>query len=117
MRSSAEKLGDLLRRQWTRKEIALGELAPERPDLPELLLRLDAFGDDRHADLARQLANGDRNLRLSLAIAHASHEALVDLDGVERQLVQVLERRVPGPEIVDMNADAERAEVVEHSLG
>ena len=41
------------------------------------------------------------------------HERAVDLDRVERQLAQVGQRRVAGPEVVEDDADAQRAELLQ----
>jgi hypothetical protein len=46
-------------------------------------------------------------------IPHPGDEAPVDLDGVDRQAVEVGQRRVPGPKIIDGDFDPEPANFVE----
>src|SRR3569623_1696129 len=48
-----------------------------------------------------------------LLSAHAVDEALVDLEAIERELADVLERRVTGAENVERDEEAHLAELVE----
>ena len=47
----------------------------------------------------------------------AAHEALVDLDLVERRLLQIAERRVAGAEVVERQPHAERLQLGEGFVG
>ena len=55
-------------------------------------------------------------LRLPV-LGGAADEALVDLDLVERRLLQIAERGIAGAEIVEREADADRLQLGEHVVG
>ena len=48
--------------------------------------------------------------------AEIAHEAAVDLDLVEAERQQLRHGRVPGAKIVERNAHADRAQLVDHAL-
>ena len=79
---------------------------------------LGALGGRVHAEALGERDDGadDRGVA---AARHggAAHEALVDLDLVERRLLQIAERRIAGAEIVEREADAERLQLGEHVVG
>ena len=82
---------------------ALGVLAIELLQPLDLIHRLDAFGDHVEAQLGSERDDGtdDRHLRMRhAAIVGHLHERGGDLDGVEREAVQVAERGMTGAEIV-----------------
>ena len=53
--------------------------------------------------------------RCPIVRAHPTDETPVDLDLVDGKSVQVLQRGVPGPEVVDRHAHAELAQATEHA--
>ena len=57
------------RRLRTRVQEALAEFAAELDQRVVLLLRLDAFGDDLHAECARQREDGAHDRRAAAAVA------------------------------------------------
>src|SRR3546814_1364627 len=83
-------------------DIALDVAAPQLADQREFVLQFDALGGGLHAQRL-----GERDDRLDdrgVAVAgdrRAAHERLVDLDLVERRLLQIAERRLAGAEIVE----------------
>nr|AHE14884.1 hypothetical protein asmbl_17 [uncultured bacterium] len=77
-------------------------------------LVLDALRDDPHPEVVRELHDRAGDERLVLAGRHAQHEALVDLQLVQRQLPQQGQRRVAGPEVVHRQPQAQRVQVGEH---
>ena len=69
--------------------------AAQRPQLGELTLRLDPFGDRREAERMGEIddAGNDGAVALFLADApEAVDERLVDLQRVDRETLQVRER-------------------------
>ncbi|MEZ5182317.1 MAG: hypothetical protein R2702_10650 [Acidimicrobiales bacterium] len=94
------------------EEVSLGPPAAEALERRRLLLELDALGD--HVDAERVAEADDRLQQHGVGLAvHRLGEGPVDLQHVDRQGPQVVERRVPGAEVVDGHPDAERAELLE----
>src|SRR4029079_6438865 len=71
--------------------------------LQELVLRsgLDALGDHAQAERMRQRNDRLRDRLVVAVLLEAAHEALVDLDALDRQPREVRQRRVAGAEVVD----------------
>ena len=95
----------------------LGEQEPldvadtEARERGELLRGLDAFGDD--VELERPSHARDRldeHAGAAVVGAQRLDEAAVDLQRVEREVLEVAERRVAGAEVVDRDVHADRAE-------
>lgn len=85
-------------------EEALGKI---RPDVVELLLLpggLDSLGNRGHAERVSQLHDG-LDERSPGAILDLLDERTVDLQRVDRELLQSGERRVTCPEVVDGDVD------------
>ena len=84
-----------------------------RAQLHQLRGLLDAFC--RRLDVERVGELGDRADDGARAVAgqQVLDEAAVDLELVEREALQIAERRIAGAEIVERDADAERAQRVE----
>ena len=103
-------------RQRTREEEALGVRAPEALQLARLHVALDSFGD--HAGVER---SGQRQDALddgrTVGEQQALHERAVDLERVDRKLVQVAQRRIAGPEVVEIDFHAEVAQLAEQLRG
>ena len=93
--------------------VALAEAAAERPEPVGLVLGLDPLGD--HVEAQRPAEVDDRlaeHVRVADAVA-ARHERPVDLQLVDLEGVEVAERRVAGPEVVDREAEAERSQLAD----
>ncbi len=92
--------------------------APERPDEFNLVERFNAFGGGFHPQSA-----GERDDRMddrrvaTVADRSTAHEALVDLDLVERRALQIAKRRIAGAEIVECKAHAQPLQRLEHRVG
>ena len=87
---------------------------------PALLLFLDTLGDDAHPE--RDPHGHDRRReRGGRVLARNPHqERAIDLERVRRQVAQIGEGRVAGPEVVECDAHAERAQTpqrVDRQLG
>ena len=89
-----------------REQVALAGVAAELAQVGELGLVLDALGDrpqpERAAELDERL---DQRVRLVRA-GGGGDERAVDLQRVDRQLLQVGERGVAGAEVVDRDVQA-----------
>ena len=72
---------------------------------------LDAFGGGIHPEAVRQRDDGANDRPVALGgRRRPANEALVDLDLVERRLLQIAERRITGSEIVEGQPHAKRLE-------
>ncbi len=107
----------LLDRQRLRHEEALAEIAAELAQGRQVLLALDAFGDHRETEVVREIDGRADDHQIVVVVDHVNHEGLVDLELVQRQPLQVRERRIAGAEIVDRQADAEIVQAIEVALG
>ena len=92
---------------------ALDRRAAVGAKLHQLRGFLDALGGG--LDVERMGELGDRADDRARAVAgqQVLDEAAVDLELVEREALQIAERRIAGAEIVERDADAERAQRVE----
>ena len=87
-----------------REQVALAAVAAELAEALQLGLVLDALGDRDEAEAAAELhERGDQRV---VGVA-GGDEGAVDLQRVDRELLQVGERGVAGAEVVDRDPDAE----------
>src|SRR5579872_3077540 len=96
----------LIDRKRLADEVALDGVAALLGEEGKLLLGFHALGDDRHFEAVTKTddrANDRRRLR---AAAEIHDEGAVDLDLVERECLQIAQRRVAAAEIVHRNAHA-----------
>ena len=96
------------------EQVALRLLAAELEGPLELARGLDALGHRRDAQRPGDGHHRADQARVRAVLVEAVHEAAVDLDLVDRQLLEVGERRVPGAEVVDGHPDTARAQGGEH---
>src|SRR5918993_1037120 len=96
--------------QWLAKQIALDRVATELPHALEILGGLDALRGDRHPEAFRELDDRLDDRDVFGPGARLTDEAAVDLQLVEDRLVQIADRRIAGAEVVERDADAERAQ-------
>lgn len=89
--------------------------APVAAQTRGLLDILHAFGGD--LDPQAMTERGDRlDDRLGLGVvANLLEETLVDLDAVERERTQIMERRIPSAEVVEHDLHAQRLERFEQA--
>ena len=93
------------------EEMALSFVAAMGLDLPHLLFRLDALGD--HPLVEAGAKTGDCTDDLGVALfAQALNERPIDLDLLEGEFTQVVERRLTRPEVVERNADTQILELL-----
>ena len=100
------------------ENIALDVRAAELADQGQLVMGLGALGGGVHAEALGEGDDGADDRGVAAArLGGAADEALVDLDLVERRLLQIAERGIAGAEIVEREADADRLQLGEHVVG
>jgi len=104
----------LHRRQGTRKVVALGEIATQLAHALVGILGLDSLGNHRQAESACKLGRRLNDHGVALIVLHAKDEGLVDLQLVHRELLEIGERGVPHPEVIEGDAHAHLAQPVQH---
>src|SRR5690606_25386356 len=99
--SLPEAFTEFQRRQSGREQEALS--GPDAEVHQELPLRfvLHAFGHQRETEAAGDAADGLAHRHVRLVVRHALQEHLAELEAVDRQPPQVVERAVAFAEIVD----------------
>src|SRR3954447_19238321 len=111
---AAEERGDLLRRDGPGEVEALPELAAEALQGHELVVVFDPFGDGRERQAFAEADDRAHELRLAGgALAEAHDERAVDLQHVDRELVEVAERGVARPEVVEREQHARLLQLLE----
>src|SRR5439155_1078126 len=103
----------LIERAGPGEQEALTTDATKRQERRSLLLELYAL---RHGVESERLAEGHHGaheLRSAVRIGQPAHEGTVDFEDVDRETMQVGERRVAGAEIVDRKPDAEGLQAAE----
>src|SRR4051794_18559175 len=96
---------------------ALREVAADRGQDRARGGRLDALGDDPQAErAAERRRRGDDRAVGGIAV-HRHHERLVDLELVDGQPLEMLERGVARAEVVEREAAAELLEIRQHLTG
>src|SRR5437868_489657 len=80
---------------------SLAELAAHLAQRDELPWLLDALGDDLEPEVPADLDHGPGQQRERGVVTEPGDERGIDLDDVQRELAQVGERGVAGPEVVD----------------
>jgi len=90
-----------------------GEHATELLEPPELGRRLDPFGHGRQAERTPDFDDRTDDTGSLTRIVQRSHERPVDLDMGNGETLQVGQRRVSGPKVVDGNMNAQAADGVQ----
>src|ERR1035437_3132153 len=99
------------------EQITLAFVATLRRHQLHLLFRLDAFSDHGFVEAGAEAGDGTDDGAGVALVAEIADERLVDLDLIERELAQVVERGVAGAEVVERQADAEILELPHGSQG
>src|SRR5215213_3666956 len=100
-----------------REVVALPVLALEVAQDFQLILRLDALGDNVHPQNLREQDDGADDLYVLGVLRHARDERAVYLQGVNRELVKVAQGGVARAEVVYGELDADVAELAQHGRG
>src|SRR5215213_9674774 len=96
-----EQLAGHLRRLGMREQIPLHQVAAQVPQRTQLLGTLDALRDDAQTQRLSQAHDGVDDRGLLGVAAQPVDERAVDLQVVEPEPLEVAERRVARPEVVD----------------
>src|SRR5437762_2437658 len=115
---SGQPRRDLRAFHRTRDVEALHDVAPELDEAVPLALRLDALGHDLESEAVAQVDGRLHDGRArSVDGANVLDEGPVDLHLLERQLVEVRERRVAGAEVIQREAHPDPAELAQGAHG
>src|SRR5688572_12166441 len=95
-----------------REEVALQAGAAELGEQAPLLLGLHPLGHHVEAELRPDRHHHAHQVLVG-ALVHAAHERLVDLDRVQRQVLQQREGGVAGAEVVERDAHTERSQLAQ----
>src|SRR4029079_4403253 len=96
------------------EEIALPLLASHADKKVGRGAVLDTFGHDHEAELLAETDGRADDRRVIGICKQIGHERPVDLESVERKLLQIAQARISGAEIVEQDADAELLDPLEH---
>ena len=96
---------------------ALEHVAPLVAQGIELTLRLDALGDDFHRQAVRHGDHGTGDGQVVTTVWQVPDEGAVDLEDIDREFLEVGERRIAGAEVVDRQANPQRAQRFEQRGG
>src|SRR5690606_8072511 len=103
-------------RHGLREQEALAEVALQLEQAARLLLAFDPFRNDLDAEAAAEVDHRVDDSLVARVVRHVAHEALIDLDQVDLELLEVAQRRVAGPEIVERDLDAAQVEQREGAM-
>src|ERR1019366_6849568 len=109
----AENAGGALDRTGSREQVPLSELAAEPAQPLQLVGILDPLSDDPKIEVSSEGDDRGGERPLPGVAFRRTNEVLGDLEDIDREPAQVAERRVSGPEIVDGDPDAARAQRLE----
>ena len=110
-----QKLRDLGGFQRRREEKALAVTATQVAKQVILLWGFDSLCYNVHLEGPGQLDDGSHDLERLIALRHAAHKGAVDLEHVERERVQVIQRTIASAEIIHVQRDAELMQAVQHA--
>src|SRR5829696_1982589 len=95
------------------EEVALTAVAAHRAEARQLQWRLQALGDDGDAERVPEVDDRLDDRRVLGVEAEPGDEAAIDLDRLDREPLEVRERRIPGAEVVDGQVKSEAAQVAQ----
>src|SRR5438309_1302385 len=108
--------GNLGRGDGARVEIALAVVAALGDEARFLPGGFDALRDDLDLEAVAQIDDGPDDRGRVWVMAEVPHEAAVDLQEVDGKLLEVRQRGVAGPEIVERDRHARGAEQLQRPL-
>ena len=100
-RSACDERGDLVGGHRTREPETLRQAAAVRPQEDVLALGLDAFGERHHVEALGDLDHRPHHPRQPDVLVDVPHELPVDLQHVDRHVLESGKRRVSGAEVVE----------------
>jgi hypothetical protein len=99
---------DCIGSQRRGEEQSLTFVAVQGGEGSELMARFDALGDHGHPERMGHCRDGGDDLAVASAPADLLHETAVDLQDVRVQPLQISERGIAGPEVVQRDAYPQR---------
>ncbi len=96
-----------------REQETLRGHAAELQEVRHLVVDLHALGHGLESERLAEHHDGARKLRSLARLGQAAHEGAVDLEDIDRETVQVRQRRVAGTEVVDREPNAQRLQLAE----
>src|SRR6202521_2555994 len=115
-RGRAQELADLAARNGRAEQIALGFLDPLlRRDERKLLLGFDSLDHHGDAKFGGKRRDAVQSRDGPGARAQTIEERAVDLDLLQRKAVEIAQARIAGSEIVERDADAKLAQLIQRS--
>ena len=90
-----------------REVVALGESAVEAFQQVYLFFSFRSFRDSDHSEILGQHDDDPDDLVAIGVAVHARDECAIDLQRIDRELLQAAERRISGTEIIHAQANAE----------
>jgi hypothetical protein len=96
---------------------ALHATASVGPEQQQLFQGLHALGDRREVEAPRELHDHLRDRRVGGVRGERAHERLVDLEHVDRKPLEIGERGVARPEVVDREPHTEVLQVAQRVHG
>src|SRR6185369_1218953 len=97
-------------------QVALTILATEQSQLLILLFSLNPFRNHFHSEIAREGRNCADD-RVVVVSRQTRYERTIDLQIVEREPVQVTQRRITSAKVINTELHAERTQLLEHQRG
>src|SRR5208282_5058790 len=79
----------------------------------ELIFRFDAFGNGIDAETSAETRHRRHDRRAVVDLGEFMHEGPINLYLVEWKHAQIAQRGIPGPEIVEHDGNAQKAELVQ----
>src|ERR1700693_4260898 len=107
----AEVRLDFLRRHRLGVVVALLRVTAHLAHERGLSRSFDALGDDLQPERVTEGYNRRDDRCIAAAHGEVAHERLVDLERIDRKMFEVRERTMPGPKIVDGDANAQRLQL------
>jgi len=102
---------DLRSRLRVTEVVALGEIASAAMQLARRACCLYALGNDRHTETVGQLDRAAHDALVGRIVRQIRDEPAVDLQRVHRELFQIQERGITGPEVIDGKPYTERGDL------
>lgn len=103
---------DRIRGLWPGEVQAVNEICTAELSRREFGAGLNALCNRSEAKVVGERDDARNEVRPLLVLAHSVEEDSVDLDLVNREVVQVTERRVPGPKVIDREMHAQFNEFI-----
>ena len=115
--SSAAARSRIRRLASAGQEVALAAVATEVGELLPSLEVLDAFGHRLQAEVVTEVDDRADDDGVVGVVVHVQHEGLVDLELVDREVLEVGEGGVTGAEVVDGEPDPDLRPPVPRDAG